>query len=219
MDRTLTMSEESEPAPRAPWMDALDRYAERNRRTFERAVSAQQAAVDRWADALEGRDESADRPATPLREWAWLSDVWLETLQNALVHVDDAVSPDGVDLDRLQTIWLHAADDALTDVGRTSEFAATMTAAVEGMLRAQARWRDAQRALVATSGVASDREMAAVGKRLLAVERRQKRVADAVDRFVDTVEADLASADATRRAPADGDASRAASEPTEADDE
>ncbi|MFB6080590.1 MAG: hypothetical protein ABEJ81_06300, partial [Haloferacaceae archaeon] len=127
-------------APGAPGLPGIDRYVEASRTGFERSLAAQRAAVDAWADAFDGRGGRTGE-ATPVRGAAWLFDVWTETLQNALVHLDDATSADGIDLDALQLVWLHAMDDALTDVGRSSEFAATMAGSVERTLTAK-RWTD-----------------------------------------------------------------------------
>ena len=197
-----------------------ERSVEATRSLFEQALSAQKAAVDGWAAAFE-RSPAA---ATSARETKWLADVWLETIENALVHGDDALDETGIDLDALQTIWLHAADDALTDVGRSDEFAETMTEAVERSLAGQSEAAEARRAFLGAAGLPTDRDVEEVGARILDFEYQQKSVEDALDAVAAAIEAGTESDDEAEAASNDEEesADEAGAESTdeeEADDE
>jgi len=174
------MAESSRPATPLDW------YAETARTALETSLSTQQRAVERWADAF----ETAPYPgvATPARSAAWLYEIWAETLRSALVNLDDAVTADGVDLDSLLMLWLHAADDALADVGRSAEFAAAMDRSVEGTLTVQSLLADRNRVLVEAVHLPTDRDAEALGARLLDLEYRQKEVEDRVERLRSVVE-------------------------------
>jgi hypothetical protein len=174
------------PALPGTWL--FDWYVEASRKTFEQSLETQQAAIDGWASALEGRSEARTSEATPIRDVTWLYDIWVETLQNALVHLDNAITEDGIDLDALQMIWLHAVDDAITDVGKTPEFGVTMTRSVERGLKAQAWIGDLQREFLAAAGVPTASDVEEVGKRLLDLEYRQKSIEDKLDAILVAVE-------------------------------
>lgn len=159
----------------------LDWYLETTRKAAEQSLAAQQRAIDEWASAVEGRTEAQAEVATPVRGLAWFADVWLGAVQNALVHVDDAFEGGSVDLEELQTTWLHALDDAITDVGKTPEFAETATGTVERALTARYRGDELRRRALEGVGLPTDRDVEEVGARLLELEYRQKAVEDRLD--------------------------------------
>ncbi|MFB6165662.1 MAG: hypothetical protein ABEJ31_10935 [Haloarculaceae archaeon] len=180
----------SDETPQWPGTAMVDWYVEAARKTIEQTLEAQQRAIDGWADAVEGHTEAESVVAGPARQVAWAADIWLETLENGLTHLDDAFSAEGVDLEQLQTIWLHAADDAITDVGETEAFADSIAAAAEGELGGIAWWRDVSESMFEAAGLPTDRDVAEVGERLLALEYRQKAVEDKLEAVIDAVGAE-----------------------------
>ncbi|MFB6184300.1 MAG: hypothetical protein ABEI96_07070 [Haloarculaceae archaeon] len=177
-------------APFVWYVETSQTAAETSRTALERSLETQQAAVDGWASTFAPQADEQPTEATPSQEMAWLYDIWSETLQNALVHLDDAVDEEGIDLDSLQLIWLHALDDAITDVGKRPTFGATMTESVERALTAQYWGDQLRRSVLGSVDVPTDRDIEAVGKRLLDLEYRQKSVEDKLDAVLAAVGAD-----------------------------
>jgi len=186
----------------------IDGYVDASLSAVEASLAFQRAAADEWGSVLEGRDERRTAFATPARGTAWFVDVATEAVENALVHTESTLGPQGVDLDDLETVWLHAADDAIGDVGRTPEFAATMTEAVESALEAEAAVREGRRDVLRESGLPTDRDVETVGGAILDLEYRQKSIEDDVDRLLDAL---------ATRASDEADQSGGGSGPDEAD--
>lgn len=176
----------------SPFTAPFDWYVETARTTLERSLETQQAAVDGWASALTPQSDEQPAAATPIQGTVWLYDIWSESLRNALVHLDDAIDEEGIDLDSLQMIWLHAMDDAITDVGKRPPFGAAMADAVERTLNAQAESNERRRETLRSAGLPTDRDMEAVGERLLDLEYRQKSLADKLDAVLAAVGAESA---------------------------
>ena len=163
-------------------------YVEASRELLEAWLAIQQSSIDAWASALDGGTTNRRDEATPAREGAWLYDVWAEVVRHTLVHLDDAITEEGVDLEELRTILLHTSDDALTDVGRTPEFATTMARSVERTLTGQYWLTELRRAALQTMDVPTDRSVERVGAHLLDLEYRQKLIEDRVDSVLAAVE-------------------------------
>ena len=179
-------SSKSEP-PSIPGTPLLQAQAEVARTFVEQSLTTQQRVVDEWASLLDGGSEDRSAEATPAREFAWLYDVWAETVENALVHVDDSATEDGVDIDSLRHIWLHALDDAVTDVGTSREFASTMARSVERTLDGKFQGDELRRMQVREAGLPTNRDVERLGERLLEFEYRQHELAAAVSRLAAAV--------------------------------
>ena len=97
------------------------------------------------------------------------------------------MTEEGVDLAKLQSIWLHAVDDAVTDVGTTREFASTMARSVERTLAGKAQGDELRRQGLRDAGVPTNRDVERLGERLLEFEYRQHELAAAVSRLAAAV--------------------------------
>ena len=167
------------------WGRAVEWQYETARATLERSLELQRTVVDNWIAAA----ESAAPPEAPqraqLRRLEWGYDIWEETLLNALVHLDDAITEDGIDLRQLQMIWLHAMDDAFSEVMRRPAFAAETNDTLEAVLTEQRQLNHLRRDFLHASNLPTDRDIEEAGERLLNLEARQKKIEEKLDAILD----------------------------------
>jgi hypothetical protein len=148
----------------------------------------QRTVVGNWIAAA----ESAALPETPqraqLRRLEWGYHIWDETLSNTLVHLDDAITEDGIDVRQLQMIWLHAMNDAFSEVMGRSVFAAETNDTLEDVLTEQQQLNQLQRDVLHASNLPTDRDLEGVGERLLNLKACQKKVEEKLDMILDAAD-------------------------------
>lgn len=175
------------------WGRAVEWQYETVRTALERSLEMQRTVVDSWVTAA----ESTAPPETPqraqLRRLEWGYDIWEETLLNTLVHLDDAITEDGIDLRQLQMIWLHAMDDAFSDVTSRPAFAAETNDTLEDVLTEQQQLNELRRDFLHASNLPTDRDLEEVGERLLDLEARQKRIEEKLDAVLDAADIEEAT--------------------------
>ncbi|SEP08486.1 hypothetical protein SAMN04487948_11383 [Halogranum amylolyticum] len=169
------------------WGRAVEWQYETARATLERSLEMQRTVVDSWITAA----ESTAPPETPqraqLRRLEWGYNIWEETLLNTLVHLDDAIREDGIDLRQLQMIWFHAMDDAFSEVMSRPMFVAEMNDTLEDVLTEQQQLNELRRDFLHASNLPTDRDLEEVGERLLNLEARQKKIEEKLDMILDAV--------------------------------
>lgn len=179
--------------PRSPWWQtALDRQYEASRTVLGQALETQRVAVDGWLSVGEATVPPVGLPRGALRGLEWSYDLWEETIQNVLVHLDDAVSEEGVDLDALQMIWLHAMDDAFSEVTSRPAFATEASRTLERALDEQRVLTEARREFLHDLDLPTDRDLEVIGERLLRLEASQKRVEDRLDAILEAIDVEAA---------------------------
>ncbi|WP_318570993.1 hypothetical protein [Salinigranum marinum] len=175
------------------WERAVEWQYEAARATLERSLGVQRTVVNSWVKAA----ESTVPPETPqrahLRRLEWGYDIWEEALLNTLVHLDDAVSEEGIDLRQLQMTWLHAMDDAFSEVMSRPVFAAGINDTLEDALTEQQQLSHLRRDLLYASNLPTDRDVEAVGERLLDLEARQKKIEEKLDMILDAADIEEAT--------------------------
>lgn len=179
------MDTEREPSRLPWWQAALDWQYETSRTALEQALELQRSAIDGWMGFAESAVADSRSSRSVLRGLEWSYDLWEETIRNVLVHLDDAIGEEGIDLDALQMIWLHAMDDAFSEVTSRPAFATEASRNLERVLGEQRSLNEARRDLLHDSDLPTDRDLEVIGERLLRLEASQKRIEDRLDAILE----------------------------------
>lgn len=175
--------------PRLSWWQAgLDRQYEASRIALEQSLETQRSVVDGWIGLVESITPETRSSRSTLRGLGWSYDLWEETIRNVLVHLDDTIDGDGIDLEALQLVWLHAMDDAFSEITSRPAFATEASRSLEQVLRGQRALIEARRERLHEADLPTDDDLARVGERLLGLEARQKRVEDRLDSILETLD-------------------------------
>ncbi|WP_254525965.1 hypothetical protein [Natrinema caseinilyticum] len=182
------MDSDLEHTPVLGWQQAVEWQYETARAILKQSLEVQRAGVDSWLNATKSVVPSESPQREQLRRLEWGYDIWEETLLNILIHLDDAISEEGIDLRQLQMICLHAMDDAFSEVASRPVFAEDMNDTLEEQLTEQRQLNQLRRDVLHALNLPTDRSLEEVGKWLLQMEARQKKIEEKLDAILEAAD-------------------------------